>query len=364
MEPEDQVDGWYRNLTECLVRLVSFYLITLKAEDFDWCGEPNTFQIAIGGDGALFGKFDQSCAWLISFLNVGYMVLSNEDNFLIFGSNCSDQSTAAKRYIAMVAKEMEQIEKGFFNVNNTIIKFKFSAFPNDMKMLAFLAGELPNSAKYFSTFADISTDELLDVNKSFGPEPHNDFRPWQYLKRLSVAKKVGDLKGKLNKTQLAPNTKRYKITAFIASSKRRQEFEPPIGKFIDRAHVDPLHLKNNACQHIHKIMLHEAIKKSALGSNITNMSGVPCDSPFFKFVQALKSKCQLSRLANKVTRWFNETKGDGKNFEYRFTGRDSRMYLHNFMHLVVSLESPADTARQTFRLHTFPFVSLQLRNAE
>lgn len=34
-----------------------------------------------------------------------------------------------------------------------------------------------------------------------------------------------------------------------------------------------------------------------------------------------------------------------------------------FMHLVESLESPADTARQTFRLHTFTFVSLQLRNA-
>ena len=363
LEPEDQVHGCYRNLTECLVRLASFYLTTLKAEDFDWFGEPNTFQIAIGGDGAPFGKFDQSCAWLISFLNVGHRVLSNEDNFLIFGSNCSEQSTAAKRYIAMVAKEMEQIEKGSFNVNNTIIKFKFSEFPNDMKMLAFLAGELPNSAKYFSTFADISTGELLDVNKSFGPEPHNDFRPWQYHKRLSVAKKVGDLKDKLNKTQLAPNTKRSKITTFIASSKSRQEFEPLIGKFIDRAHVDPLHLKNNACQHIHKIMLHEAIQKSALGSNVTNMSEVPSDSPFSKFVRALKSKCQLSRLANKVTRWFNETKADGKDFEYRFTGRDSRMYLHNFMHLIVSLESPADTARQTFRLHTFAFVCLQLRNA-
>ena len=166
-----------------------------------------------------------------------------------------------------------------------------------------------------------------------------------------------------SRTRLAPNTKCSKITAFIASSKSRQEFEPLIGKFIDRAHVDPLHLKNNACQHIHKIMLHEAIQKSALGSNVTNISGVPCDSLFSKFVQALKSKCQLSHLANKVTRWFNETKADGKDFEYRFTGRDSRMYLHNFMHLVVSLESPAGTARQTFRLHTFAFLSLQLRNA-
>ena len=363
LEPEDQVDGCYRNLSEYLVRLASFYLSTLNPEDFDWFGQPNTFQVSIGGDGAPFGKFDQSCAWLISFLNVGHKILSSQDNFLIFGSNCSEQSIAAKRYIAMISKEMEQIEKCSFHVNDAIIRFKFAEIPNDMKMLAFLAGELTNSAKYVSTFADISSDKLCDVNKSFGQGNHNDFRPWEYDKRLAVVKKVADLKGKLNKTQLAPKTKRSKVTAFIASNKSRQEFEPLIGKFIDRAHVDPLHLKNNACQHIHKIMLYEAIQKSSLHSNVTNMSGVPRDSPFSKFVQALKSKCQLSRLANKVTRWFNETKADGKDFEYRFTGRDSRMFLHNFMHLVESLESCADTARQTFRLHTFAFVSLELRNA-
>ena len=180
---------------------------------------------------------------------------------------------------------------------------------------------------------------------------------------MAVAKKVADLKGKLNKTTQAPHTKRSKVTAFIASNKSRQEFEPLIGKFIDRAHVDPLHLKNNACQHIHKIMLYEAIQKSSLDSNVTNMREVPKDAPLLKFVQALKCECQLSRLANKVTRWFNETKADGKEFDYRFTGRDSRMFLHNFMYLVQSLESHADTATQTFRLNVFAFVGLELRNA-
>ena len=80
-----------------------------------------------------------------------------------------------------------------------------------------------------------------------------------------------------------------------------------------------------------KIMLYEAIQKSSLDSNVTNMREVPKDAPLLKFVQALKCECQLSRLANKVTRWFNETKADGKEFDYRFTGRDSRMFLHNFM---------------------------------
>lgn len=251
---------------------------------------------------------------------MGHRVLSNEDNFLIFGSNCSEQSTAVKRYITMICNEIEQIEKRSFTVDNTSIKFTFSEVPNDMKMLAFLGGELPNSAKYFSTFANISTEDMCDVTKTFGPEPHNDFRPWAYNQRLSVAKKVVDFKGKLEKQKLAAQTKRSKVTSFIASNKSRQEFEPLIGKLIEKAHADPLHLKNNASQLIHKMMLHEAIQKSSLGNNVTNFSEVQKSSSFFKFVHALKSKCKLSRVANKVIRWFNETKADGKDFEYRFTG--------------------------------------------
>ena len=83
----------------------------------------------------------------------------------------------------MIAEEMEQMEKRLFKVDDTNIKFKCSELPNDMKMLAHLARELPNSAKYFSTFANISSDKLCDVDKSFGLEHHNDFRPREYHKR-------------------------------------------------------------------------------------------------------------------------------------------------------------------------------------
>ena len=40
LEPEEQVDGCYRNLTESLLRLASDYLTTMKAEDIEWFGEP------------------------------------------------------------------------------------------------------------------------------------------------------------------------------------------------------------------------------------------------------------------------------------------------------------------------------------
>ena len=114
-------------------------------------------------------------------------------------------------------------------------------------MIAFLCGELSNSAKYFSSFANVSTDDatvidgtLIDGNSS----------------RLTAAKKVDELTKKISKQQLTNNTKRSKITILIASTKSRQEFLPHLGKLIDRIHIaiEPLHLTNNACALAHKYL--------------------------------------------------------------------------------------------------------------
>ena len=111
-------------------------------------------------------------------------------------------------------------------------------------------------------------------------------------------------------------------------------------------------------------MLYEAIAKSALGDDIFNFEAVPCSSVFYKFICVLKQKCQLSHLANKIIHWFNETKVKGSKFNYRFTGRDSWMFLHNFMYLMSDcLELPKDYLRQKFRMHVFAYIALQLRNA-
>ena len=154
-----------------------------------------------------------------------------------------------------------------------------------MKMLAFLAGELTNSAKYFSTFADVCGDDISDCTKSFGPGLQNDWRPWDYKKRITVAKKVQDLKTKLAKKQLTVQTKRNKVTTFISANKSRKEFEPSIGRIIDRAHADPLHVKNNACQLIHKQTLCEAIKRSALADKVSSFNEVPMSLCFIVFIR-------------------------------------------------------------------------------
>ena len=47
--------------------------------------------------------------------------------------------------------------------------------------------------------------------------------------------------------KISEKSKRSKVTAdFIAKHNSRQEFVPLLGSYIDKAHVETLHLKNNA----------------------------------------------------------------------------------------------------------------------
>ena len=245
LEDGDKIQGCYRNLKELLIMLAEFYLVSRPA-DLVWFDEANTFYIALGGDGAPFGKYDVACAWLVSFLNLGKGVLSSNENYLLFGANCSESCVPVSRFIQKLMIEVEEIEKQVFpiNVNGTVVSVKFciAELPNDMKMLAYLAGELSNSAKYFSTFAKVSLDDCKNTSGSFGKEKSNTWRPWEYSKRLAVAKAVDIQKRKVNKLSIKPSTKRNKITSFIAQQSSRQEFVPLVGKLIDQAHVDPLHL--------------------------------------------------------------------------------------------------------------------------
>lgn len=122
------------------------------------------------------------------------------------------------------------------------VSFYFELFPNDMKYLAFLGGELTLSATYFSPFADINKSEINHIQGSFGITANSKWKPWKYNDRVKIADAVAKKKEQLSTSKLKPSTKREKITSFIAQNKSRQEFPPLIGTFIDRAKEEPLHL--------------------------------------------------------------------------------------------------------------------------
>lgn len=139
---------------------------------------------------------------------MGKRFLSNEDDFLIFGANCSESCEAVEQYVAELVTDIKYLEGRTFHISGKDIKFELPDLPNDMKMLSFLGGELSNSAKFFSSFANVSYDKMSSLQFSFGQSENNKWRPWVYERRLAVVKGVEDLKNKLSKSQLAEKTKR------------------------------------------------------------------------------------------------------------------------------------------------------------
>ena len=364
LSEQNKVCGSYRDLTDLLINLAKFYLSN-RYDELVWFGnETNTFHVAIGGDGAPFLKDDTACAWLVSFLNIGRGVLSSDDNFLLFGANCSENCIPV-RFLQKLHQDILDIEKKTFSVtleDNTVvtnIKFTFSELPNDMKMLCFIAGEVSNSATYFSTFANVNKDEMSDTDGSFALDGTCKWKPWNYDKRVKDAALVTKFKKVVEKKKVTEATKRNNITQYIASCKSRQEFVPFLGKLIDRAHVDPLHIKNNACAYAHRIILNEVI-------SLANLPAIPfCKFPatscFFRYIDTMKTKCGLSSLTKRIIKWFDENGSSGKEFDYRFTRRDSRLFLHNFMFLISSVDRCGKTSSND--LHIMAYICLCLRDA-
>ncbi len=363
LEESEKVNGCFREIEDLVLKSAEFYLNSdqYTVLTFD---EPNKFYIALGGDGAPFGKDDSACSWLVSFLNIGKSILSSNENYLLFGANCSENCLPVARFIAKLMSDIQHLTNSTYSVmckgNPVHVKFAVGELPNDMKMLAFLGGELSNSATYFSTFADVSKNDISNFKGTFGSMPSDIWKRWKFTKRVKDAKAVEKFKQKLN-PNLTENTLRSKITTFIANRKGRQQFTPLVGDLIDKAHIEPLHLKNNACALAHRLLLNIAISWSKL--TVFSFSKVSHHCLFYNFVEILRTKCHLQRLAKKIVKWFNETGGKGKEFDYRFTGKDSRLFLQNFMYVIDILEGAAKSQQAVLLIHVHAYLCLCLRDA-
>jgi hypothetical protein len=167
-------------------------------------------------------------------------------------------------------------------------------------MVAFLCGELTNSATYFCSFANISSKDATDINGQFGKEKDKKGIRGIIRKGVEVAKSVETFKQTVTKQNIAESTKRSKVTNFIAGKRSRQEFKPLLGQMVDSIHIDPLHLKNNACALAHRLLLQEVLLISQLPSAMKSFFQVPNTSPFHRYIDAMRTKCNLRRLANKI----------------------------------------------------------------
>lgn len=183
---EDPISGSYRDFCSYMLVLAEMYILideVLGSKSFvkHFGSLPlYHFRIAIGADGAPFGKDDEATAWLVSFLNSGKHIQSQNDNFLLCGANCSESHVSMHRYARNLVQDISYLEQQSYTVNGYQIKFSVDLLPCDMKWLSTMTGELNNAAYYFSPFGNVNNDNKTAINGSLGPDSSCTWHPWDY----------------------------------------------------------------------------------------------------------------------------------------------------------------------------------------
>ena len=361
----DLVSGCFIDLEARLLQLADMYLSIDKVTPIlSWFGKaPGTFLVAIGADGAPFGKDNEATSWLVSFLNLGNQIASCDDNFLILGANCKEDHPAMIRYATQIRGEIALIESKIYQIQgyDIPINFKFELVPSDMKWLATFSGELSNSATYPSSFANVKQDDFKNVNGSLGRESTCIWKPWSYDQRVKVAKLVDNYK-QTTVVNKPLKQQRNLVTKFIASKHSRQEFKPVLGPVVDKAKCEPLHLGNNCWQQWNKEVMTIALTRTNADASIVTVYQLPFDCCFRNYLRAVRNKVKSHKLYKKIVKWFREKRKE-KAFECRFTGEETRKFCSNFMDVIEAVISPDDTEARNVKLYALAFSGVKLRNA-
>ena len=272
---------------------------------------PNStlFVIGLGGDGAP----GVGTAILISFLNVANRIASSSENFLLFGANVGETATVVKCYIQELMADFRYLESQIFEVVldgiSFPVEFKLGELPNDMKMLCFLAGELSNASRYFSTFANVSSKTSKDPTKSISNSV-GDWNPFSYEKRLENAKKALKKKAELSRTNTKKETQRSNLTSYIGQVLHsRQETVPLVGNYIGRAKAEPLHLKNNVVKELFLKML----QICTINSNMKNAKAfkdINDKELIEKFLSFIRFNMGCNYLSKKIRQCYDESGGN------------------------------------------------------
>ena len=179
------------------------------------------------------------------------------------------------------------------------------------------------------------------------------------MDRIEKAKTVEKYKQKRSEKELKARTK---VTSFIGNQKSRQEYEPPLGKFVDKAKVEPLHTCNNTWQHLFQELLVIAMKLT--GQEIIRKADAFEDLPCtcFKKVSCLEQTVKCARLCKNICKWYNEKRKKGQDLPYRFTGKESKCFACNFGHVTDTLLQVNPDKNTVLKLHFLHYAAEKLRD--
>ena len=302
------------------------------------CLKSTVFDMIFGGDGAPA----VGTVFLLGFVNVGKRIMSSKEAHLICGADVGEEDAIVAKYLERVKKDFDHLEAGVFIVEGggrmRPVEFRLGGTSADMKMLCYLAGQLKNSARFFTNFANVfSTDnEHMNADRRFGKH----WKPFSYDKMVKDGilaeeywKKLIESKGV---TKL--KTLKTKLATFVGEIlKGRQVCRPRLGKYVLKAKADPLHIKNNVCFKMF-VRFWVLIYGGVDVHNDVSYDDLVDEQPghvLVRLIQFIKKDMKLNRLSTNMIKWCNETKGNiEKGFVYRFQGEESNALLDKFPNLV------------------------------
>ena len=217
------------------------------------------------------------------------------------------------------------------------VEFKVHSSPNDMKMLAFLAGKLSHSASYFTTFAKDNKIDANNVNKRFSLDGKSEWKTYSYEQRLLDAKASMKRKQELNQKNIKPATMRSNLTTYISTNLHsRQEENPLVENYVDLARAEPLHLKNNVAKKMFRKILAGVLSQSKIAKTVKYFRELPDENLFVEFLNHVRTNMNSNVLAKRLKIWFNENRErkQEKLFAFRFCGKESFNYLQGFPALI------------------------------
>ncbi len=334
VKPAPEIKGLTRDLERLLIEMSSFYL-KLVPDDIDWFEEEGVFIVSVGGDAAPMQTIegeDSGTSILLSLLNSKHRVASPKHNHLLLGGHCAEKSEHLLNLLTMFSKEMEIIEGNRFTVEGQQIQFRCEMVSCDQSFLATVSGELTNSATFPSSFANVKNDQFGVTDGTVGSSESDTWQPWNYHKRLTDADHIAKLKSKSKKP-----VARTKITAEIAKRNSRQEFVPALGKYIEKARIDPLHITNLAWQHWLKRSFTLIVNRSSeIGSlkKIPNANQIPiCHLKGFLDQLAM---IRLKRIRKQILKHLAE-RGLQEVLTLRLTGEESKILCQHCITLMEPL---------------------------
>ena len=125
--------------------------------------------------------------------------------------------------------------------------------------------------------------------------------PFTYEKRIADAAEVASKKAELHKKNMKECMFCQNLTSFIGKSlKSRQEEIALVGKYIDKAYCEPLHLKKNVVREMFLKVMNKTLRETILPKTLKNFHELSEGNLFFDFIQSVKNGINCNFLAKKI----------------------------------------------------------------